>query len=251
MKYKEVEEAIGLPGLRLVLSAGVPGPWGEAAKYIFHMKRLPYTAVRQVGGTESESLRRWTGQSNAPIAIYGEEAPRSGWAEILALAERLAPEPALVPVDPELRVRMFGLAHEICGEGGFGWQRRLMLLAALGTGNDVTRTLARRYGFSDHAAAAAPARSAEILLLLSRQLRAQRASGSPYFVGERPSALDLYWAAFALMLEPLPNELCRLHPRLRESYVLRDPAVRAAADGALLEHRDFIYRNHLLLPLEF
>ena len=253
MNYVEVEHAISLPGLRLVLSAGVPGPWGEAAKYIFHVKRIPYTAVRQVGGSESQALRAWTGQSNAPIAMFEDEAPRSGWAEILALAERLAPEPALVPADPELRVRMFGLAHEICGERGFGWQRRLMLLAALGNGNDVTRRLASRYGFSELAAAAAPGRTAEILLLLSKQLRAQRASasGSPYFMGERLCALDLYWAAFALMVEPLADALCRLHPRMRETYALRDPAVRAAADPLLLEHRDFIYRTHLVLPLEF
>jgi len=251
VNYVEVEEAIGLPGLRLVLSAGVPGPWGESAKYILHVKRIPYTAVRQVAGTESEALRRWTGQSNAPIAIYGNEAPRSGWAEILALAERLAPEPTLVPADPELRVRMFGLASEICSERGFGWERRLMLLTALGTGNDVTRTLARRYGFGEAAVAAAPGRTAEILLLLSKQLRAQRALGSPYFVGDRLSGVDLYWAAFALMVEPLGDEQCKLHPRLRESYALRDPAVRAAADEILLEHRDFIYRTHLALPLDF
>lgn len=251
MNYVEVDEAIGLPGLRLVLSAGVPGPWGEAAKYVLGVKRIPYTAVRQVAGTESEALRRWTGQSNAPVAMYGSEAPRSGWAEILALAERLAPEPALVPVDPELRLRMFGLANEICGEGGFGWQRRLMLIAALGTGSDVTRTLARRYGFNESATAAAPGRTAEILLLLSKQLRAQRALGSPYFVGDRLSALDLYWSAFALMVEPLGDQHCKLHPRLRDSYALREPAVRAAADAILLEHRDFIYRTHLALPLDF
>lgn len=251
MKYVEVEEAIGLPGLRLVLSAGVPGPWGEAAKYILHVKRIPYTAVRQVGGTECEALRIWTGRSNAPIAIYGDEAPRDGWAGILALAERLAPEPSLVPADPELRVRMFGLAQEICGEQGFGWQRRLMLLESVGTGNDVTRTLGRRYGFGAREAEAAPGRCAEILLLLSKQLRAQRAEGRPYFVGDRLSALDLYWAAFALMLEPLADELCRLHPRMRESYRLGDPAARAAADEILLEHRDFIYRTHLSLPLDF
>jgi glutathione S-transferase len=251
VNYVEVEEAIGLPGLRLVLSAGVPGPWGESAKYCLYVKRIPYTAVRQVAGSESEALRRWTGLSNAPIAMYGNEAPRSGWAEILALAERLAPEPSLVPVDPEQRVRMYGLANEICGEGGFGWQRRLMLIAALGTGNDVTRTLAHRYGYSDSATAAAPGRTAELLLLLSKQLRAQRALGSPYFVGDRLSALDLYWAAFALMVEPLGDDHCKLHPRLRDSYALREPAVRAAADEILLEHRDFIYRTHLALPLDF
>ncbi len=251
MNYVEVEEAIGLPGLRLVLTAGVPGPWSESAKYILHVKRIPYTAVRQTAGTESEALKRWTGLSNAPIAMLDGEAPRSGWAEILALAERLAPKPALTPADPEQRVRMFGLANEICGEGGFGWQRRLMLIAALGTGNDITRTLARRYGYHDAATAAAPGRAAEILLLLAKQLRAQRALGSPYFVGEHLSAVDLYWAAFALMVEPLGDDHCKLHPRLRESYALRDPAVRAAADGILLEHRDFIYRTHLALPLDF
>jgi glutathione S-transferase len=251
VKYVEVEEAVDLPGLRLVLSAGVPGPWGEAAKSIFQVKRIPYTAVRQTAGTESEALRRWTGQSNAPIAVYGSEAPRSGWAEILALAERLSPEPSLIPADPDQRVRMFGLANEICAERGFGWERRLMLLTALGAGNDITRTLARRYGYDEAATAAAPARTAEILLTLSKQLRAQRAEGSRYFVGECLSALDLYWAAFALMLEPLPDEHCVLHPRLRESYALRDPAVRAAADELLLEHRDFIYRTHLALPLDF
>jgi glutathione S-transferase len=251
VNYVEVEEAIGLPGLRLVLSAGVPGPWGESAKYCLSVKRIPYTAVRQTAGSESAALKRWTGQSNAPIALLDDEAPRSGWSEILALAERIAPEPTLTPADPEQRVRMFGLAHEICGEGGFGWQRRLMLIASLGTSNDITRTLARRYGYTDSASAAAPGRSAEILLLLSKQLRAQRALGSPYFVGERLSAVDLYWAAFALMVEPLGDDHCRLHPRLRESYALRDPAVRAAADEILLEHRDFIYRTHLALPLDF
>jgi glutathione S-transferase len=251
VNYVEVEEAIGLPGLRLVLTTGVPGPWGESAKYILHVKHVPYTAVRQTLGTESDALRRWTGQSNAPIAMYENEFPRSGWAEILALAERLAPEPALVPADPSLRVRMFGLANEICGQNGFGWQRRLMLLGKLDPGNDVTRTLARRYGASDKAVAAAPGRTAEILLLLSRQLREQRASGSPYFVGDRLSALDLYWAAFALMVEPLPDELCKLPPGMRDVYSMREPAVRAAADGLLLEHRDFIYRTHLSLPLSF
>ncbi len=251
MKYVEVDDAIGLPGLRLVLTSGVPGPWGESAKYILHVKRIPYTPVRQVGGTDSEALRRWTGQANAPIAMYEQEPPRSGWADILALAERLAPAPPLVPADADQRVRMFGLANEICGPGGFGWQRRLSLLAALGTGNDATRTLASRYGYSEAAAAAAPGCTAEILLLLSKELRAQRASGRSYFVGDALSALDLYWTAFAAMVEPLPPDLCAMHPRIREAYALRDPAVRAAADPILLEHRDFIYRTHLSLPLDF
>ena len=251
MEYVEVEPAIGMRRLRLALTAGVPGPWSESAKYVFAVKRVPYTAVRQTGGAANEALRRWTGHANAPIAVYDDEAPRTQWAEILALAERLGSGPSLIPEDPELRVRMFGLANEICGQQGFGWQRRLMLLSEVGTGNDATRTLGERYGFEAKAAAAAPARTAEILALLSAQLRAQHARGSQHFVGDSLSALDLYWAAFAAMVEPLPEHLCRMPRGIRHVYQLHDPAVRAAADPALLEHRDFVYKSYLSLPLDF
>lgn len=238
-------------GLRLALTAGVPGPWSESAKYVFAVKGVPYTPVRQVGGAANEALRAWTGHANAPIAVYDDEDPRTQWAEILALAERLGRGPSLIPRDPELRVRMFGLANEICGQQGFGWQRRLIMLGSLGTGNDFTRTLAERYGFEPAAAAAAPARAAEILALLVGQLRVQRARGVPYFVGDSLTALDLYWTAFATLIEPLPEDVCRMPRTIRAVYSLQDPVVRAAVDPALLEHRDFIYRTHLALPLDF
>ncbi len=48
--YVEVEEARGMAGLRLVLSPGVPGPWSEAAKGIFYVKKIPYIPVRQKMG---------------------------------------------------------------------------------------------------------------------------------------------------------------------------------------------------------
>ncbi len=251
MDYVDAERASTLPGLRLVLTAGVPGPWGESAKYVFALKRVPYTPVRQALGEASEALRRWTGHVNAPIAVYEEEAPRTQWAEILALAERLGSGPSLVPADPELRVRMFGLANEIAGQQGFGWQRRLMMLGQLGTESDMTRTLARRYGYDDATRAAAPARTAEILSLLSAELRAQRARGSRYFVGDALSALDLYWTAFAAMVEPLPEASCAMPAGNRGVYSLRDPEVRSCADPVLLEHRDFVYEKHLSLPLDF
>jgi glutathione S-transferase len=251
MDYVEAEQAIGMPGLRLALTAGVPGPWGESAKYVFAVRGVHYTPVRQALGEASEALRRWTGHVNAPIAVYEDEAPRTQWAEILALAERLGTGPSLVPADAEQRVRMFGLANEICGQQGFGWQRRLMMLAELGTDNDMTRTIAQRYGYDAATSAAAPARAAEILALLSAQLRSQRARGSRYLVGDALTALDLYWAAFAAMVEPLPDGLCKMPEGIRTVYHLREPSVRAAADPALLEHRDFIYQKYLRLPLDF
>ena len=114
--YISVEDAIKRPGLRMVVVGGVPSPWGEAAKGILHIKRIDWAAVRLV--YDSEALKDWAGERSGPIAIYDNEKPRSRWNDILLLAERLSPEPALVPKDAADRALTFGLAHEICGEGG-------------------------------------------------------------------------------------------------------------------------------------
>jgi glutathione S-transferase len=240
-----------------VLSAGVPGPWGEAAKAILHVKGITYTPVRQLPAQPNPALEAWTGRNDAPIAVWGDERPRAGWVEILLLAERLAPEPRLVPEDPERRALLFGYAHEICGEQGLGWSRRLTLVhERLGAdappaARAVGEALGRKYGYSPAAAEAAPRRCAEILGLLAALLRRSREAGGRYLLGGRLTALDLYWAAFAVLLEPLPDEACPLPGGLRAMYATRDPVIRAALDPALLAHRDFVYREHLPLPMEF
>jgi hypothetical protein len=50
MDYVDVEEGWRADGLRLVLTAGGPGPWSEAAKAVFHVKGLAWTPVRQNAG---------------------------------------------------------------------------------------------------------------------------------------------------------------------------------------------------------
>ena len=77
----------------------------------------------------------------------------------------------------------------------------------------------------------------------------QRDVGRRYLVGDALSPLDIWWASFAAMIEPLPPELCPMRPDTRVAYRVRDPVVREATDPALLEHRDFIYREHLELPV--
>src|SRR5215469_7541614 len=84
-QYVGVEEAKRRNGLRMVVVGGVPSPWGEATKGIFHTKAIEWAAVRLV--YDSEPLREWAGQRSGPVAIYDAEQPRSGWAEILLLAE--------------------------------------------------------------------------------------------------------------------------------------------------------------------
>lgn len=257
-EYVEVEEARRLPGLRLVLSAGVPGPWGEAAKSIFHVKRLPFVRVRQEGGGENLALLDWTGQTSAPVAAWNDEPPRTSSFEILFLAERLAPDPPLVPDDPGERAVVLGTCREIIGELGLGWCRRLMMLDAIAgqlpDGAEPPAAIARmfvKYGYSREAAAQAPARVAAILGMLSTRLGRQRAAGSRFLFADRPSAADLYWAAFAALVDPLPPELCPMPDYLRPLYTVSDPVVRAAVDPRLLEHRDFVYRELLELPMDF
>jgi glutathione S-transferase len=252
--YSSVDEAIPMKGLRLVLTRGVPGPWGEAAKAILHVKKIPYVKVAQVAGENDEALIRWTGAANAPTAMYEGERARSERHAILFLAERLAPSPPLLPSDPEQRALCLGLTHEIAGELGFGWCRRLMLLqtnaATPPALRAIVESLSARYGSPDYPPARAAERCAEILRALARRLHAQRARGSDYFVGDALSVADLYWATFAVMLRPLPEAKCPMDPGQRAMYTVRDSAISAALDEILLEHRDRIYDRHLELPVD-
>ena len=259
MKYLDVESARSRRDLRLVLTQGVPGPWGEAAKGLFRVKRIPYTAVAQQGGGENAALREWTGHANAPIVVCEDEPPRSAWSEILFFVERRAPDPPLIPRDPRNRALMFGLSHELCGEDGFGWNRRLMMvhqaLSAPASSESpvgvAMRRLGARYGYSPSAATAAPQRCAEILQLLASQLHRQRERDRHFFVGASLSALDVYWAAFAALASPLPAALCPMPDFLRPLYQATSPLVTAALDPILIEHRDGIYEEFLELPLDF
>ncbi|RIL06321.1 MAG: hypothetical protein DCC71_07290 [Proteobacteria bacterium] len=250
--WMDVETARRASGLRLVLTAGVPGPWSESAKGLFHVKRVPFARVRQVVNGDNAALRAWVGRDDAPVAVWNDEPPRHGWQDIALLAERIAPEPRLLPEAVDERALVFGLGRELCGELGLGWCRRLMLVdqvKQLAPDLPIARYLASRYGYEPAAAAAAPQRVADIVTAFARQLRAQQERGLRYLVGGSLSALDVWWAAFAAMLDPLPHELCPMGRDTRAAYAVRDPRVRAALDPALLAHRDLVYREHLELPV--
>jgi len=167
VQYVSVEDAIKRGGLRMVVVGDVPSPWGEAAKGILHIKGIDWVAVRLA--YDSEPLKDWAGQRTGPVAVYEDERPRDGWAEILLLAERLAPTPSLLPADAAERAQVFGLAHEICGEGGLGWARRLQLVHA-GLQNAggfparASQYLGKKYGHhGPETGAAAGLRVAELL----------------------------------------------------------------------------------------
>ncbi len=254
MKYVTVEEGRNARGLRLVLSQGVPGPWGEAAKAMFRVKGLDYLAIAQEGGGENAALRDWTGQVSAPVAVWDDEPPRTDSLDILFLAERLAPTPRLIPEDVEQRVRMFGIAREIIGRRGLGWMRRIMIFTPIirsGKAPEGIRNMATRYGYRDELAQSAPSDAARILAFLSATLERQQARGSRYFVGDTLTAADIYWAAVSNIVSPMPTENCPMPEWLRGSYADVGPVVAAALKPILLEHRDFVFAEHIGLPMDF
>jgi glutathione S-transferase len=257
MKYLSVAEARELPGLRLVLTAHMPGPWGEAAKAILTVRKLKYIAVEQRAMENNEDLFAWTGMRNAPIAVLDGDPPQSTWQEILLLAERIGSGPSLIPADPLDRALMMGLSTEICGPDGFGWSRRLELMGRGTTRNPSNATaydmhrMTRSYGVTPETIARAPKRMVSIMNGLSRQLHQQKTSGSEYLIGGQLSACDIHWAALSLFVSPLPPEECAMPDFMRDNYTHLTPELAAALDPALLSHRDMIYKRHIGLPLDF
>ena len=249
-EYLPVSEAIARRGLRMVVVSKVPSPWGEAAKGIFHIKRIDWAAVRLV--YDDDALKEWAGQRSGPVAMYDDEPPRSGWQEILELAERLAPNPPLLPLEEAARAKVLALAEKFCGKGGLGWTRRLQLVHAglQRSGGFVERVagyLGKKYGYDPAAAAEDGAHVRALLGGFAAELRAQ--PGKPYYLGESLSAVDVYSATFMALFQPLPEGQCAMDPGTRAALAWLDDQTRAALDPILFVHRDMMYARHLDSPL--
>jgi hypothetical protein len=98
VEYIEFEEARVATGLRMVVVGDIPSPWSVAAMGIFHVKRLPWKAVRL--DAQNDAMAAWMKERSGPVAFFEDESPRAGWVQILLLAERLESQPALLPADP-------------------------------------------------------------------------------------------------------------------------------------------------------
>src|SRR5215470_46702 len=254
MEYKTVAEAKDLPGLRLALTVGGPAPWSQAAKSVFHVKNIPYIPVAQYGGQANEDLVAWTGHRNAPVAMYEKEPARTGWYEILLLAERLAPTPSLLPSQVDDRALVIGLSNELCGEEGFTWQARHIMFDTLlkAQGEAFKQNpMYRAYGYSAQNVAAAPTKMRPILETLAARLHKQQEAGSRYFIGGQLTALDLYWANMSQVIDPYPPEKNPMPDFFRQIWAPVRTAVESAIDPILIAHRDYIFTKHLTLPLDF
>ena len=128
MQYVDINEAIQMQGLRIVIVKAMPSAWGVAAKAMIEFKELDFVVTHQLPMTENPELLAWSGVNSGPVVAWNEEAPINRWNDILFLLERLNPKKRLVPENAIQRIQVMGLSHEICGELGFGWNRRLDLI---------------------------------------------------------------------------------------------------------------------------
>ena len=256
MEYLEVEQARQMPGLRLVLTRGFLNPWGETAKALFRVKGIPFIPVSQYAAEPNLALKDWTGQTAAPAAIYGDEPPRVSWGPVLHLAQRLEPEPPLLPAQSDLRIRVLGLCEELAGEDGLGWNRRLHMMAYWETGAEspfpekngerVFLKYASRRG--QDVAVRANSRVMEILAVVGQLAEEKEAARQRYLIGGQLTVLDVMWAAFCNILDPLPPHICDLPDELRQMYTATEPHLRGALTPAMLNHRDFMYTHHMEPP---
>lgn len=249
-EYVDLATAKAARGVRMVVAAVVPSPWSQAAKGVFRVQGVPVLAVR--ADPEDPEVAAWSRSHNVPSVLHDDDPPRTGFAEIVMLADRLGEPGRLLPVEGDRRARTMGLIHELAGERGLGWNARLLMIDAglqsegkRGFPRSVARYLAAKYGYSAGEVAGARERALGQLALLEREL-----GGREYFGGQRPDALDVYAAGFLQMMDPIAEEDCpRMLPALRRAFLVGHEELGAAVRGGLVGHRVRM-REWLGWPLE-
>lgn len=251
LHYITVAEAAARKGMRVVFTAGLPAPWGLSTRAILEHKKIPFVAVAQIAGEPNAEVEAWCGHNSGPVVVLNNERPRALWSEILLLAERLAPEPRLIPEDAAARADMFGLAHEICGEDGLGWNARVLLFdAAEAAGANNFPTLVAKYSTGAPVEYARQRTNALINMLVQR-LTDQAAAGSPYLVGNALSAADIYWCAFSIMFAAFPDGVFEMPDYYKLLGATTCSYLDAPLPAILIEHRDRIAGSILNTPMKF
>ena len=189
-------------GTRVTFIPGLPALYAEALKNICFVKGIPLIrAIHPMMGADKETgedrqarLYELTSQTSIPTMFHDEDRPRNVWLEQLGLAERIgAPgTPQLIPRNFSQRADVMGLCEIVLGEDGLVWNMRIF----------GDSPLARKYGYSEDASAAAPVKVAEVLAIIDERLAKQEEIGSRYLVGEAVTAADIYWATMSMCLSP-------------------------------------------------
>lgn len=270
VNYTTFEDARLLSGIKLQVIKGIPSPWTEAAKAILHVIKIPYVAVAFDAFNSAQTT--WFETASAPSLKRDKHAALIDWLDILHFVEaqsnaetenKTEAISSLLPKDLKDKEEHLALCHSICSKKGLGWQRRLQSVHQ-GLQNEggfpikIAHYLAYKYGYQ---AEDAPLYETEIVRLLTvltarlecnalaQKQQVQEGIGPSYYFGDTLTALDIYSATFMAYFAPLPDDVCAMHPRMRLTLETCSPATAAVLDPILLQHRDFIYKKYLELPL--
>ncbi|MDA0821762.1 MAG: hypothetical protein O3C28_04980, partial [Proteobacteria bacterium] len=72
-----------------------------------------------------------------------------------------------------------------------------------------------------------------------------------YFIGKTPTAMDFYWTAFSNLVEIMSWEKIPVPEPMRPLFEQNDPAIAAAFDSVLREHRIRFFDQYFKSPMEF
>ena len=247
------EAAAMTEGTRITFIPGVQALFAEALKNICFVKGIPVIrALHPLMGVDKETgqdrqarLYELTSQTSLPTMFYDEERPRNVWTEQLALAERIGSpsSPVLIPESFEHRVEMFGLCAVVLAEDGLLWNMRILNDGPLG----------RKYGYSDSASAAAPAKIAEAIALIDNRLGQQAERGSKYLVGDTLSAADIYWATMSMSVTATPPEIMPVTQQNKGMLMLfahnsKIPEIANVLSERIEEHKQYILTTYCETP---
>ena len=247
------EAAVMTTGTRVTFVPGMPAVFSESLKNICFVKGVPlirvvhpHMGIDKVTGKDRQArLYELTSQTGLPTMFHNQERPRNVWTEQLALAERIgaAGTPSLVPDDMELRAEVFGLCAVVLSEDGMIWNMR----------NLIDTPLGRKYGYSEEASAAAPAKIAAVISLIDRRLETQKQRGSRYLVGDALTAADVYWATMSITILPPPPEIMPLTRQNERGlkYFARNskiPVIAEALSKRIEDHQRYILTTYCETP---
>lgn len=253
-EFITLEEAAAMTtGTRVTFIPGVPALYSEALKNICFVKGIPLIralhpmmGVDEATGQDRQAkLYELTSQTGLPTMLHNDERPRNVWTEQLALAESIgaAGSPRLLPSDFEARAEVFGLCAIILAEDGFIWNMRIL----------GDSPLARKYGFSEEASAAALGKMTEVISLIAARLAGQEQQGSRYLVGDSLTAADIYWATMSMsVIVPAPEimPLTQQNKGMLKYFGKNSgvPAIASALTPKIQEHQQYILSTYCETP---
>jgi glutathione S-transferase len=240
-------------GTRITFIPGLQALYAEALKNICYAKGIPVIralhpqmGVDKVTGEDRQArLYELTSQTGLPTMFYNKERPRNVWTEQLALAESIgsAGSPTLIPENYKHRVDMFGLCAITLAEDGLVWNMRIL--------NDGA--LSRKYGYNEHASAAAPEKIVEIISVIDACLDQQAQRGSQYLVGDAVSAADIYWATMSMCITATPPEVMPVTQQNQGMLKFfasnsKRPEVAKVLSPRILDHQRYILTTYCETP---